>query len=129
MEFLPLFAHNDPAVTVVVLVLLGGHILLEVDAQHPFEILLGGPAGGESVVIDALLDAAEVRKHIRKIIQNSSMIGLVMDANPKYEPDVMPVRESTPLSVSTISVATSPMEVPYPVIPAVRLACSVTESS
>lgn len=57
------------------------------------------------------------------------MIGLVMDANPKYEPDVMPVRESTPLSVSTISVATSPMEVPYPVIPAVRLACSVTESS
>ena len=38
----------------------------------------------------------------------------------------MPVRESISLSVLTISVAASPMEVPYPVIPAVRLACSVT---
>ena len=52
-----------------------------------------------------------------------------MEAKPKYEPVVIPVSESMPLSESTISVAASPMEVPYPVIPAVRLACNVTESS
>ena len=36
---------------------LGGHILLEVDAQHPFEILLGGTTDGESVILDTLFDA------------------------------------------------------------------------
>jgi hypothetical protein len=30
-----LLAHDNPAVAVIVLVLLGGHILLKVDAQHP----------------------------------------------------------------------------------------------
>ena len=63
------------------------------------------------------------------MMQNKSMIGLVMEAKPKYEPVVIPVSESMPLSESTISVAASPIEVPYPVIPAVRLACNVTESS
>ena len=48
----------------MILVPLGGHVLLKVDSQHPFEILLGGTADGEAVILDALFDAGEVAEHI-----------------------------------------------------------------
>jgi hypothetical protein len=39
-------------------------IRFELDTQHLFEILLGGSAGREAVVVDALLDAGKVGEHI-----------------------------------------------------------------
>ena len=48
----------------MILVLLRGHILLEVDTQHLFEILLTGAADGEAVVLDALFDAGKVSPSI-----------------------------------------------------------------
>ena len=48
----------------MILVPLGGHVLLKVDSQHPFEILLGGTTDGEAVILDALFDAGEVAEHI-----------------------------------------------------------------
>ena len=62
------------------------------------------------------------------MMQNKSMIGLVMEAKPKYEPVVIPVSESMPLSESTISVAASPMEVPHPGTPAWRLPYNETKT-
>ena len=58
------FFGRDPAVPVEVLEVFCGHVLLEVDTKHPLEILLGGPAGGEAVVVDALLDAGEIGEYI-----------------------------------------------------------------
>ena len=60
----PLFSEDNPAFAIVILELLGGHILLEVDSQHPFEILLGGTTDGETVILDALFDAGEIAEHI-----------------------------------------------------------------
>lgn len=55
-----LLSHDDPTVAVVVLVLLGGHILLKINAQHPLDLLLTGTADGKPIVLDGFLDAGEV---------------------------------------------------------------------
>lgn len=67
-SIIDLLAHNHPAVAVEVLELLGGHVLLEVDAQHTLEILFGGSAGGEAVVVDVLFDTGQVRKNVSILI-------------------------------------------------------------
>lgn len=56
----PLLANNDPTVTVEVLELFRRHVLFEINPQHLFEILLGGSAGREAVVVDVLLDAGKI---------------------------------------------------------------------
>ena len=48
----------------MILVPLGGHVLLKVDSQHPFEILLGGTTDGKAVILDAFFDAGKVVEHI-----------------------------------------------------------------
>lgn len=63
--FSDLLTYDDPAVTVVVLKLFGGHILFEVDSQHTLEILFSGATSSEPIVVDVLLNAAEIRKNIR----------------------------------------------------------------
>ena len=60
----PILANNYPTVTVEVLELFCCHVLFNVNTQHLFEILLGGSAGREAVVVDVLLDAGKVGEHI-----------------------------------------------------------------
>lgn len=55
----------------MILVPLGGHILLKVDSQHPFEILLGGTTDGEAV--NEIIPAAEAAEQGASVQEISDM--------------------------------------------------------